>query len=110
MFPTRRGTLLALLPLLSLPGILAFATSPLLRAHPAASGAIHSAQPSVCRRLHTQRLEPLALIAGLDPGAVPHVPTISSARIVLWVYVVFRRNLSECRTASQSRPASIEGG
>ena len=77
MFPTRRGALLALLPLLSLPGIIAFATSPLLRAHPAALGAIHSAQPSVCRRLHTQRLEPLALIAGLDPGAVANIPFFS---------------------------------
>ena len=75
MFPTRRATMIAILPLLSLPGFLAFAPSPLLRAHSAASGAIHSARPAFCRRLDVQRrTEPLALIAGLDPGAVAHLP------------------------------------
>ena len=75
MFPTRRAALLALLPLLSLPGLLAFAPPPLLRAHTAASGAIRSAQPAVCRRRDAQqrRTEPLALIAGLDAGAVAHI-------------------------------------
>ncbi|KAJ1494896.1 hypothetical protein T484DRAFT_1926591 [Baffinella frigidus] len=63
--PTRRAALLALLPLVS-----AFAPSPPLRAPPAASSAIRSGQPAVCRR----GAAPLALIAGLDPGtALPNL-------------------------------------
>lgn len=98
--PTRRAALLALLPLVS-----AFAPSPPLRAPPAASSAIRSGQPAVCRR----GAAPLALIAGLDPGAAAHVPSTVSGRVVLWAGVFLRWNRTHrgprFPTASSRQPA-----